>query len=183
MRLFIECSTAVAVVAIEKEGNTIIHQQANQKLHSKYMLSMIDGLLKETQVTPSMLTAIVVGEGPGSYTGARIAVTIAKMLALQLQIPLYTFDSLSLFATNKTLCAVQLPLKRQTVLGGVYDLSKGQVIHSPTYYSQAEWDGLTSGISMIEPHEKDIDISQLILTRVQDISSFSPNYAREWQPT
>ena len=183
MRLFIECSTSVAVVAIETSEKTTVHQQANQKLHSKYMLSMIDSLLREVQVTPQMLTSIVVGEGPGSYTGARIAVTIAKMLALQLHIPLFAFDSLSLFATNESHCAVQLLLKRETVLGGVYDLYQGQIIHAPTYYTQAEWDKLTKGISRIEPHEQEVDLSRLILKRVDDISSFSPNYAREWQPT
>lgn len=183
MKLYIECSTSVAMVAIEMQQQTIIHQQENQTLHSKYMLSMIDTLLKEVGVFPTELTAIVVGEGPGSYTGARIGVTIAKMFALQLHIPLFAFDSLSLFATNEARCAVQLQLKRQTVLGGVYDLSDGQIVHKPAYYNQEEWDQLTTGLSVISPHKKELNLRQLRVREIVDIKTFSPNYAREWKPS
>ena len=183
MKLVIECSTPVALVALVKDGNTIIHQKENQNLHSKYMLSMIDSLLKEASVTPKELTAIVVGEGPGSYTGARIAVTIAKMFALQLNIPLFAFDSLGVFATSESICAVEIQLKRRTVLGGVYDMSQGQIIHSPKYYDQDEWDKVTAGLTVIAPQKKAINLDQLILREIKDINSFSPNYAREWQPT
>ena len=183
MRLVIECSTSVALVALVMDNSTIIHQKENQNLHSKYMLSMIDGLLQEANVAPAMLTDIMVGEGPGSYTGARIAVTIAKMFAMQLNIPLFTFDSLSVYATSESICAVGIQLKRGTVLGGVYDLSQGQIIHSPTYYDQDEWENVTAGLTVIAPQKKAIDLDKLILREVKDINSFSPNYAREWQPT
>lgn len=183
MKLFIECSTPVAIAALVSDVKTIIHQQENQNLHSKYMLSMIDSLLKEAKITPKDLTFIVVGEGPGSYTGARIAVTIAKMFALQLDIPLFTFDSLSLFATNELACAVEVKLKRRTVLGGVYDLSQGQIIHPPKYYDQDEWDKLSAGYPLISPQKRDFNLNELILQEVKDKSSLSPNYAREWQPT
>lgn len=183
MRLFIECSTSVAVVAVVMDDTTIIHQQDNQNLHSKYMLSMIDSLLQEANVTPKDLTAIVVGEGPGSYTGVRIAVTIAKMFALQLHIPLFAYDSLSVFATNESACAVEISLKRRTVLGGVYDLSQGQIIHKPAYYDQDEWENVSAGLKIITPKKKEMNLNQIILREIKDISSFSPNYAREWQPT
>jgi tRNA threonylcarbamoyladenosine biosynthesis protein TsaB len=183
MKLLIESSTPVAVVAVISDQVTVTQQAEHQKHHSKYLLGMIDRVLKEANVSLNELTEVIVGEGPGSYTGARIAVTIAKMFALQLNIPLFSFDSLSLFATNQGPCAVHIPLKRSTVLGGLYDLTEGKIIQSATYFDANEWEELTLGWKVIHPATLEFGFHELQLHNVNDISSFSPNYAREWKPT
>ena len=46
----------------------------------------------------SQIGALVVSVGPGSYTGVRIAMTIAKVFATTRNVPLYTLSTLQLYA-------------------------------------------------------------------------------------
>lgn len=183
MKLLIESSTSFAVVALMDASKTTIKMVEGHNSHSKTLLSVVDHVLQEAGVQLDSLTAIIVGEGPGSYTGARIAVTIAKMFSLQLNIPLFAFDSLSLFATGSSLIAVQIPLKRSTILGGVYDMSQASIIHPARYYDEAKWLTLTQDIPVITPHQTSLQLDQLVLREIKDVNHFQPNYAREWQPT
>ena len=49
--------------------------------HSRHLLDQIDRLLSETKVSPEQLSAIAFGQGPGSFTGLRIAVGVVQGLA------------------------------------------------------------------------------------------------------
>ena len=71
-----------------------------KKNHSIRVMPAIEYLMKECDILPSDLTKIVVAKGPGSYTGVRIGVTIAKSLAWSLQIPLVGVSSLEIAATT-----------------------------------------------------------------------------------
>ncbi len=70
------------------------------RLHSRRLLPAINWLLEQCEVTPDKLAAIAVSVGPGSFTGLRIGIAIAKTLAWQLQIPLVGVDTLEAIATN-----------------------------------------------------------------------------------
>ena len=61
---------------------------------SEHMIPEIDSLLKKNNVSRNEIESIVVSIGPGSYTGVRIALTIAKVMALVLSIPIYPVSSL-----------------------------------------------------------------------------------------
>lgn len=55
---------------------------------SQKVLPMIDALLREHQLTTKDVTHIEVNEGPGSFTGTRVGVTIGNTLAFALRIPI-----------------------------------------------------------------------------------------------
>jgi len=61
---------------------------------SEYMIQEIDKLLTKHHLSRQDIKDVMVTIGPGSYTGIRIALTIAKVMALALNIPLYTVSSL-----------------------------------------------------------------------------------------
>lgn len=71
-----------------------------KKNHSIRVMPAIEALLANCNVLPSELEKIVVAKGPGSYTGVRIGVTIAKTLAWTLKIPLVGVSSLEVLACN-----------------------------------------------------------------------------------
>ncbi|MTH55577.1 tRNA (adenosine(37)-N6)-threonylcarbamoyltransferase complex dimerization subunit type 1 TsaB [Bacillus mangrovi] len=71
-----------------------------KKNHSIRAMPAIEQLLKECSVTPGELDGIVAAAGPGSYTGVRIGMTIAKTLAWSLSIPIITVSSLEALAAN-----------------------------------------------------------------------------------
>ncbi|CAM4038090.1 tRNA (adenosine(37)-N6)-threonylcarbamoyltransferase complex dimerization subunit type 1 TsaB [Mesobacillus zeae] len=71
-----------------------------KKNHSVRVMPAIQSLMEECSVAPGDLTKIVVAKGPGSYTGVRIGVTIAKTLAWTLNIPIAGVSSLEVLAAS-----------------------------------------------------------------------------------
>ncbi|MFA6675612.1 MAG: tRNA (adenosine(37)-N6)-threonylcarbamoyltransferase complex dimerization subunit type 1 TsaB, partial [Bacilli bacterium] len=63
---------------------------------SEHMIPELDKLMKKHQVNKDDITSVVTAIGPGSYTGVRIALTIAKTIATALKIDLYPVSSLQI---------------------------------------------------------------------------------------
>lgn len=97
--LAIDTSTAVLTLALSADGKLIAERCSQaERNHSIKLLPEIDEILKEAGITPSDLDAVAVGYGPGSYTGVRIGVTVAKTFAWSLGIPVYGVSSLEALA-------------------------------------------------------------------------------------
>jgi tRNA threonylcarbamoyladenosine biosynthesis protein TsaB len=99
--LAIDTSNFVMGIALVEDeivkGEMITNLKKN---HSVRVMPAIQSLLAECDVVPKELDLIVVAKGPGSYTGVRIGVTIAKTLAWTLNIPLVGVSSLEVLAAN-----------------------------------------------------------------------------------
>lgn len=77
--LCIESSTEVCSVAIVENAKVLDYKEDLSGLnHSKLLSVFIDQLLVKNQLTASSFNAVAVSEGPGSYTGLRIGVSVAK---------------------------------------------------------------------------------------------------------
>ena len=72
-----------------------VHQK-----HAEYLLPVIEDLMAKSDLVPADLNRVVVAQGPGSYTGIRIGVTTAKVLADTLKIGLVGVSSLQALALN-----------------------------------------------------------------------------------
>lgn len=82
---------------ILSKDNKIIKQRnvTNEKQNSKYIMPLIKKILGKEKPTE-----IIVVNGPGSFTGVRLGVTIAKTLAFTLKIPIKTITSLECLAVS-----------------------------------------------------------------------------------
>lgn len=99
--LAIDTSNQVMGVAIGDEHRVLGEIITNMKKnHSVRLMPAVDMLLDEVQMQPSDLDRIAVACGPGSYTGVRIGVSVAKTMAWSLQIPLVGISSLEALAMN-----------------------------------------------------------------------------------
>ncbi|MBC2369209.1 tRNA (adenosine(37)-N6)-threonylcarbamoyltransferase complex dimerization subunit type 1 TsaB [Listeria booriae] len=96
-----------------------------KKNHSIRLLPAIADLMKTCDITPQDLAKIAVAEGPGSYTGLRIGVTVAKTMAWDLKIPLVGVSGLELMAQNgRFFDGLVVPImdaRRGNVYAGVYE--------------------------------------------------------------
>ena len=100
-----------------------------KKNHSVRVMPAIESLLKDCDTSPKELTKIVVAQGPGSYTGVRIGVTIAKTLAWTLNVPLSAVSSLEVLAANGRyfdgLVSPLFDARRGQVYTGLYEFDHG----------------------------------------------------------
>jgi len=93
--LNIETSTGVCSVSLAENG-TLLHKKesAEGMNHSRLLTVFIDELFAESNISLKKLDAVAVSKGPGSYTGLRIGVSVAKGLCYGLGIPLISVNSL-----------------------------------------------------------------------------------------
>ena len=126
---------SVALVDDKKTLAEIVESTKND--HSKRLMPAIESLFKQVNRSPKELDLIAVAEGPGSYTGVRIGVTVAKTLAWTLSKPLVGVSSLEILARNINEDAYVVPLfdaRRQTVFAGVYQGASGDVVIPDGHY-------------------------------------------------
>lgn len=90
----IDSSTPQASVALWTGHVLLERLEATQKNHASVILPLIDELLEATKRKMSDINSIVFGCGPGSFTGLRIACSLAKGLAFAHNLPLYPVSSL-----------------------------------------------------------------------------------------
>ena len=130
--LAIDTSNNVMGVALV-DGNRVVGEYVTnvQKNHSVRLMPAINQLLRDCDTKPKELEKIVVAAGPGSYTGVRIGVTIAKTLAWSLNIPLVGVSSLAALAINGLYFAGHVvPLfdaRRGQVYTGLYKSEQGEL--------------------------------------------------------
>ena len=130
-------NTTLSVALVENNEILIEVIEATKNDHSKRLMPTIEALFKKVNRTPKELDLIAVAEGPGSYTGVRIGVTVAKTLAWTLNKPLVGVSSLEILARNIKEDAYIIPLfdaRRQTVFAGVYEGASSNVVISDGHY-------------------------------------------------
>lgn len=124
-QLLLDSSNKFLSVGLSKDGKVVdkIFYEAWQR-QSEMMVTEVDNILKRNNLKKEDLSAVVVGVGPGSYTGVRIGVTIAKTIAYALHIKLYAKSSLSLLKTQEfpTICVFNARSGRSYF--GVYEGKK-----------------------------------------------------------
>lgn len=91
---------------------------------SKYALNEINKMFEETNILPNDIDKIIVVAGPGSFTGIRIGMTIAKIFAYTLKKEIIPLSSLEAMAYSSNLSSIKVPIldaRRGYVYAGIYD--------------------------------------------------------------
>ncbi|MDF1510002.1 MULTISPECIES: tRNA (adenosine(37)-N6)-threonylcarbamoyltransferase complex dimerization subunit type 1 TsaB [Bacillaceae] len=131
--LAIDTSNYALGIAVIDEEKVIGEYITNvKKNHSIRVMPSIETLLRDCDLTAKDINKIVVAQGPGSYTGVRIGVTIAKTLAWTLNIPLVGVSSLEILAAavGRYFSGAVSPLfdgRRGQIYTGLYQYKKGKL--------------------------------------------------------
>ena len=97
--LAIDTSTSAMTVAILENGHLLGEISSHaERNHSLGLLPHIQDLLSRLGMKPRDLGSVAAGQGPGSYTGVRIAVSVAKTFAWSLGLDLIGMSSLEAMA-------------------------------------------------------------------------------------
>lgn len=85
-------------LALFKDDCLINNLNSNELKQSTIIIPLLKTMLEECNVELKKINEIIVVNGPGSFTGVRLGVTIAKTIAYQLNIPIKCLSSLDLIA-------------------------------------------------------------------------------------
>ncbi|MBP2241838.1 tRNA threonylcarbamoyladenosine biosynthesis protein TsaB [Cytobacillus eiseniae] len=117
------------------DGDQVIGEYITnlKKNHSVRVMPAIEALMKDCDMKPSDLSKIVVAKGPGSYTGVRIGVTIAKTLAWTLNIPLSGVSSLEVLAASgryfEGMISPLFDARRGQIYTSLYQFHNGKMVN------------------------------------------------------
>lgn len=123
--LYIDTSSSFLYTGIVEDNNLVCECQKEfgHEL-SKEALPEIAKLFEGNNINPKDIDKIIVVNGPGSFTGIRIGVTIAKIYAWSLSIPITTITSLEAMMVSSKNTSYHVPLidaRRGYVFGAIYD--------------------------------------------------------------
>ena len=137
--LAFDTSSKALSLAILEDKQVLAETTINiKKNHSITLMPAIDFLMASLDWTPKDLDRIVVAQGPGSYTGLRIAVATAKTLAHTLKIELVGVSSLLALVPEQVegLVIPVMDARRNNVYAGFYQ--SGQAVWPEAHLPLAE---------------------------------------------
>ena len=192
MRIMIMDTSSEYLIISFLEDNKVIYEYIvpGKNNHSDNLLKKIEEGLKQTSLEVKDFDKIVCGLGPGAYTGLRVALTVAKMFAWTLNIPLYTVSSLDLMATkyiDTTKCiAIDMKAKKDYVYHKIIKCNKGsyEVIEEETFIELNEAnnrnDKVDIDVFVNNDHiYYDATTIEKVAKKVDNIDLLEPNYLRE----
>ncbi|NJM14313.1 MAG: tRNA (adenosine(37)-N6)-threonylcarbamoyltransferase complex dimerization subunit type 1 TsaB [Bacteroidales bacterium] len=125
--LQIETTSEICSVAISDNGKTLesqVHQEKQK--HSAVLTLLIEKALKNTGLLTNELDAIAVSRGPGSYTGLRIGVSVAKGMCYAANLPLLSVNTLKAMSLH-VLSSGDIKDRQETLLCPMLDARRMEV--------------------------------------------------------
>jgi tRNA threonylcarbamoyl adenosine modification protein YeaZ len=121
--LAFECVARTASACVVEDGREVAYADLGGGEAEAGLITLLDRLLREH----GPVQALAVAEGPGSFTGLRIAAVAARTLAWLEGVPVHAVDSLTALALERGdgLWAPLLPLKKDTTFAAVIRVSNG----------------------------------------------------------
>lgn len=184
--LVIDTATSYLYIGLFDDDKTI--EEIYQKGHNDHSVTLMDELQKlfvRHALKPKAIDRIIVGVGPGSYTGVRVGVVVAKMLGYSLDKKVYTVSSLALLASASKPGTVMawIDARRKHAFIGKYKVTSDAVeqLDSDVYEAldiyreetDYDFEQTESKPNMVKLFYSDL------LKEVQDIHQLAPIYLRK----
>ena len=151
--LYIDTSSSYLYTSIVEDEKTLVEikEEYGQTL-SEVALPKIVSMFEKINIEPDNIDKIIVVNGPGSFTGIRIGVTIAKVYAWSLNIPITTITSLEAMSVSSEEEKIHIPIinaRRGYVFAAIYDEDYKEILKP----QHIELDKLQEKIKNIENYE------------------------------
>ena len=130
--LYIDTSSSYLYTSIVENDKVLseIKEEFGQSL-SEVALPRIVSMFEDNNLSPKDIDKIIVVNGPGSFTGIRIGITIAKIYAWSLNIPITTIYSLEAMAISSNKEKYHVPIinaRRGYVYAAIYDKDYNEIL-------------------------------------------------------
>lgn len=87
-----------SVCLMDESGLKAEKVSKDPKAHTEFLNSALESLLRDANRSFSQIQGVALDLGPGSFTGVRLAVNVAKTLSFSLNIPIFTTNSLAVIS-------------------------------------------------------------------------------------
>ncbi|HKZ11075.1 MAG TPA: tRNA (adenosine(37)-N6)-threonylcarbamoyltransferase complex dimerization subunit type 1 TsaB [Rhodanobacteraceae bacterium] len=132
--LAIETATEACSVALLHGEMLIDRTELAPRRHAELVLPMAEDVLAEAGITRRQLDAIAVGQGPGAFTGVRLAISVAQGLALALDLPVVPVSSLAALAMqapkNGAAILAAIDARREEIYAGAFRFDAGGLVEA-----------------------------------------------------
>lgn len=162
--LFFDTSSDLLKVSLIKENKIIFDKELHTKNdHSSYLVPTIDEAFKSNNIDFKELDEIIVGNGPGSFTGTRISIAVAKTYAFSFNIPVYMISSLEELIYDNDGYDFYVPIieeKKENLYFSIFDKDKKRVMddtYSSTEYMYKKLEELDGKILLISLSDKEYE--------------------------
>lgn len=162
--LFFDTSSDLLKVSLIKDNKIIFDKELHTKNdHSSYLVPTIDEAFKSNNIDFKELDEIIVGNGPGSFTGTRISIAVAKTYAFSFNIPVYMISSLEELIYDNDGYDFYVPIieeKKENLYFSIFDKDKKRVMddtYSSTEYMYKKLEELDGKILLISLSDKEYE--------------------------
>lgn len=171
--LFIDTHDKNILIILYKNNKILVCENVQTiNKHSEVAMPTIDLVLKKANIDVSELNSVIVVNGPGSFTGERIAVTIAKTIAYSLNIPIRVIDALTIMAlavnTDHKVVALE---DRNGAFVGEFDRDNN-IIDNFQYLNKSVYAEFKSNFDV----NTDVDVNyELVYDHVMKLTPINPH--------
>lgn len=162
--LFFDTSSDLLKVSLIKDNKIIFDKELHTKNdHSSYLVPTIDEAFKSNNIDFKELDEIIVGNGPGSFTGTRISIAVAKTYAFSFNIPVYMISSLEELIYDNDGYDFYVPIieeKKDNLYFSIFDKDRKRVMddtYSSTEYMYKKLEELDGKILLISLSNKEYE--------------------------
>ena len=162
--LFFDTSSDLLKVSLIKDDKIIFDKELHTKNdHSSYLVPTIDEAFKSNNIDFKELDEIIVGNGPGSFTGTRISIAVAKTYAFSFNIPVYMISSLEELIYDNDGYDFYVPIieeKKDNLYFSIFDKDKKRVMddaYSSIEYMYKKLEELDGKILLISLSDKEYE--------------------------
>lgn len=185
MIFLVDTTTPFIVLGLSKDGEHFLTKIINTNgKHTDVLIKEVKHFFNEHKITPFEIEKIYVGRGPGKYTGIRIGVTFAKVLAYSTKAKLYSFSSLNLVITGgfKENVLALSPAKTGAFYTKRFFIEKDQFIVKTSEDLEEEQKLKNDKVyekQQIDENFKIINPKFLEIIEEKDLFNFAPNYLKK----
>lgn len=172
-----ELLSGVSIEAFKKQSETIFVE--------------LNRILEETGLDYADIDRVVITDGPGSYTGIRIAMTVAKVLCTQMKKELYCISTMQLYAGKEPMANVILDARSKRAY--VAHVEDGKIIGDTTILNVDEIEGFLEACPgtlfgdgyLVDKEAKPADYLKNFIEledryrKVENIHALVPQYLKE----
>lgn len=132
--LYLDTTSSFLYAGIINDNRVLIEVKQNLgKNMSVEAMKYITNMMNDVNIKPENINKIIVVNGPGSFTGIRIGVTIAKVMAWSLNIPITTISSLDAMAVSNSKDLYKIPVidaRRNSSYFSIYDKNNNLIVEN-----------------------------------------------------